>query len=76
VRLEGLGKIFNDVIGNRTRDLSACNIAPQSSMLRRVFISLCRIFAVSVPFSLNSNPEQFPHGFPIQFSSNALAPGR
>jgi hypothetical protein len=30
VRLEGLGqlKIYNDLIGNRTRDLPACSIMP------------------------------------------------
>jgi hypothetical protein len=35
VRLEGLGKLkkFNDLIGSQTRDLPACSIAPQSSML-------------------------------------------
>jgi hypothetical protein len=31
VRLEGLDKLenFNDIIGNRTRDLPACSIVPQ-----------------------------------------------
>jgi hypothetical protein len=31
VRLEGLGQLkkCNDLIGNHTRDLPACNIAPQ-----------------------------------------------
>jgi hypothetical protein len=31
VRLEGLGNLkkFSDLIGNRTRDLSACSIVPQ-----------------------------------------------
>jgi hypothetical protein len=37
VRLEGLGKLkhLNGVIGTRTRDLSACSIAPQPSTLPR-----------------------------------------
>jgi hypothetical protein len=35
VWLEGLGKlkISNDLIGNRTRDLPACSIVPQQTML-------------------------------------------
>jgi hypothetical protein len=38
VRLEVLGalKEMNDPIGSRTRDLPACSIAPQPSMLRTV----------------------------------------
>jgi hypothetical protein len=35
LRLEGLGKLktFNDLIGNQTHGLMACNTAPQSTML-------------------------------------------
>jgi hypothetical protein len=36
VRLEGLRKLnkkFNDLIGNRTRDLPACSIVPEPAML-------------------------------------------
>jgi hypothetical protein len=35
VQLEGLGQLkkCNDLIGTRTRDLSACNIAPRTTML-------------------------------------------
>jgi hypothetical protein len=36
VRLEGLGKLkCSDLIGNRTRDLPACNIVPQPTTLPR-----------------------------------------
>jgi hypothetical protein len=36
VRLEGLCKLkFTDLVGNRTRDLGACSVAPQPSTLRR-----------------------------------------
>jgi hypothetical protein len=37
VRLEGLGKLkkFNDLIGNRTRDLPSCSIVPQATTLPR-----------------------------------------
>jgi hypothetical protein len=38
VRLEGLGQLkkFNDLIGNRTRDLPACSIVPRTTTLTRV----------------------------------------
>jgi hypothetical protein len=46
VRLEGLGKFknFTDLIRNRTRDLPACSIVPQPTMLPRDvnYVHLCR----------------------------------
>jgi hypothetical protein len=41
VRLEGLGKLkkSNDLIGNRTRDLPACSILPQTTTLPRAPLS-------------------------------------
>jgi hypothetical protein len=43
VRLEGLGQLnkFNDLIGNRTRDLPACNIIPQPTTLPRAPLCVC-----------------------------------
>jgi hypothetical protein len=37
MQLEGLGQLkkSNDLIGNRTRDLPACSIVPQPTMLLR-----------------------------------------
>jgi hypothetical protein len=40
VRLEGLGKLNsnNDIVDTRTRDLPACSIAPEPSMLPRASV--------------------------------------
>jgi hypothetical protein len=42
IRPEGLGKLknSNELIGNQTRDLPACSIVPQSSMLPRAPLQL------------------------------------
>jgi hypothetical protein len=49
VRLEGLGKLkkFNDLIGNRTRDLPACGIVPQPTTLPRGALRQRQIHAAS-----------------------------
>jgi hypothetical protein len=45
VQLEGIGqlKYFSDLIRNRTHDLPACSIVPQSTMLPRAFIKVFRL---------------------------------
>jgi hypothetical protein len=48
VRLEELGKLkkFNDLIGNRTRNLTACSIVPQQMTLQRapIYVRTCVLF--------------------------------
>jgi hypothetical protein len=49
VRLEGLGQWenFNDLIGNRTRDLPACSIAPQPTTLLRTPLKMIMTYTDS-----------------------------
>jgi hypothetical protein len=50
VRLEGLGKLkkSNDLIGNRIRDLPACNMVPQTTaLLRAPGVGITEYFHIS-----------------------------
>jgi hypothetical protein len=48
VRLKELGKLkkFSDLLGTQTRDLPACNIAPQPSMLPRTPVTIIALIII------------------------------
>jgi hypothetical protein len=59
VRLEGLGKLkkkFNDLIGNRTRDLLACSIVHQSTTLYKFNVTAFINESLFVRFNILSIP--------------------
>jgi hypothetical protein len=63
VRLEGLGQLkkSNDLTGNQTRDLSACNVMPQPTTLPRAPSQKTEVFKCCDCTSIS--PQPFPPEF-------------